>query len=375
MITSYYFKGPVSEPWEFEETKFGNLNLLVGASGSGKTKFLNTVFNFSNFVCAGQPFRSGQWKITVKTDTHEYRWEIEGETTEKGANEIVHEKLSRTTLPSPQHPEVLIERTRELFTFCGAKLPKLSSDKPSINLLKEEDSIRPFYETFARVQRRNFHDEGLRDALALQPIDPRQIRAIRSEGMHALWSQENALSAKMFLLKEHFERLYQLSIDTLKSIFPSIIECDVQIAKDVSVKIATSPIPVFVVKEKGVNRWIALHELSSGMQKVLLIITDIVSLPRGSIYIIDEYENSLGINAIDFLPQFLVDHGEGIQFLITTHHPYLINNVPVRCWKIFHRTGSKVTVRDGREFEEKYSKSKQQAFTQLINDPFYAGTE
>ncbi len=40
------------------------------------------------------------------------------------------------------------------------------------------------------------------------------------------------------------------------------------------------------------------------MQKVLLILTDVFILPEGGVYIIDEYENSLGLNAIDFLARF-----------------------------------------------------------------------
>jgi hypothetical protein len=106
-----------------------------------------------------------------------------------------------------------------------------------------------------------------------------------------------------------------------------------------------------------------------------VIISDIVSLPEGAIYIIDEYENSLGVNAIDFLPQFLLDYGEKVQFLITTHHPYLINSMPIKSWRVFHRKGSRVVIKNGAEFETKYGKSKQQAFVQLLNDPFYAGTE
>ncbi len=87
---------------------------------------------------------------------------------------------------------------------------------------------------------------------------------------------------------------------------------------------------------------------------------------------IDEYENSLGINAIDFLPQFILDNGKDIQFFITTHHPYLINQMPIKDWLVFHREGSTVKNKSGIELEGLYGKSKQQAFVQLINDPFYS---
>ncbi len=117
-----------------------------------------------------------------------------------------------------------------------------------------------------------------------------------------------------------------------------------------------------------------LHDLSSGMQKVLLIITDIITLPNNSIYIIDEYENSLGINAINFLPDFIISNGKDSQFITTSHHPYLINNIPVTDWQIFSRCGSTVTVKGGNELIGKYNKSKQDAFIQLMNDPAYTGS-
>ena len=170
----------------------------------------------------------------------------------------------------------------------------------------------------------------------------------------------------MFLLEKKFPELYKLAVETFEQVFPSIKECEVGIRPP-------GQVPVFLIKEMKVNRKIPVLELSSGMQKVLLIIADILTLPKGSIYIIDEYENSLGINAIDFLPGFLATHGIDIQFLVTTHHPYLINSMPIKTWRVFHRNGSKVSIKDGAEFEEKYGKSKQKAFVQLINDPFYTG--
>jgi len=98
---------------------------------------------------------------------------------------------------------------------------------------------------------------------------------------------------------------------------------------------------------------------------------DMFTLPDKTIYMIDEYENSLGINAINFLPEFLDDHGGDRQFILTTHHPYLINKVPISNWLVFSRKGSKVTIRQGDELKAKYSSSAQEAFTQLINDPAY----
>jgi hypothetical protein len=105
------------------------------------------------------------------------------------------------------------------------------------------------------------------------------------------------------------------------------------------------------------------------MVKVLLIITDVVTESPQTLYMIDEYENSLGVNAIDFLPAFLADCGGDRQFIITTHHPLLVNAVPVSDWFVFHRKGLNIRVMHGAEIESRYGHSKQQRFTQLINDP------
>lgn len=376
MLSSYYYKGAQFEEWEFEETELNNVNLIVGASGSGKTRYLNTIFNISSSIVRSEPFRPGYWKLTVKTEEYEYSWEYEGVRIED-KNQINKEFVKRKRINSQENFEVLISRTPGDFIFCETKLPKLQRDKPGITLLKEEEKIGPLYETFSKVQTRRFHDEGLKDAIALQGVPSELLKLSKSkDGMLALWKQQPALSAKMFLLQQNFPDLYRRVVDAFKQVFTSIKECDVQILKNPPMDIQVGVgIPVFFIKEEKVDQKIPLQELSSGMQKVLLIIADVITLPKGSIYIIDEYENSLGINAIDFLPEFLVDHGTNIQFFITTHHPYLINNMPMKTWRVFHRRGSKVSIKGGAEFEQRYGKSKQKAFIQLINDPFYSGSQ
>ncbi|MCK4818138.1 ATP-binding protein, partial [bacterium] len=129
----------------------------------------------------------------------------------------------------------------------------------------------------------------------------------------------------------------------------------------------------FAIKEKGMKKWIPAQQLSSGMKKVLLILTDLFILPEdGKVYLIDEYENSLGINAINFFPSVLFDVDSPSQFILTSHHPYLIGKIPVKNWIVLHRKKSRVLVKQGKELEERFGKSKQKAFIQLINDPFYS---
>ena len=368
MISSYYYKDTSSDEWEFQETELNNVNLIVGASGSGKTRYLNTIFNVSRAIVQDQPFIPGYWKLTIKTEEYEYVWECKGVIIDSG-RQIEKEFVKRKRRGSQEKFENLIDRTSDKFIFCEKELPKLQRDRSGISLLKEEEKIGPLFETFSKVQIRKFHDEGLKDALSFQDVSQELISLSKSKDkILALWKLQPTLSAKMFLLKKEISDYYKLAVETFERIFPSIKACYVNIQPP-------GVFPVFLIKEENINRNIPLHELSSGMQKVLLIIADIITLPKGSIYIIDEYENSLGINAIDFLPEFLITHGTNIQFLVTTHHPYLINSMHMKTWRVFHRNGSKIFIKGGAEFEEKYGKSKQKAFIQLINDPFYSGNQ
>ena len=85
--------------------------------------------------------------------------------------------------------------------------------------------------------------------------------------------------------------------------------------------------PVFCIKEKEITNWISVNDISSGMQKIFLLILDLFLMKDSGILLIDEYENSLGINAINFLPDLIYTISEKCQFIITSHHPYIINTV------------------------------------------------
>jgi len=376
VILKYSYKGQIEkDPWEFTTDTFDRINLFVGISGSGKSRFLNLLFNMARSVSKSLPFSHGKWEIEFLIDDVQYRWELNVNNKEEPQPFIEHEKL---TLTSNEDVVILIDRNRESFLFKGTKLPKLPRNKPGIALLNEEESILPIYNHFTHIQRRLFYESGLRDAMSYEAVPLHIIENIRKEkNIELIWKQELTVNTKMFLMKELYPELYDIAINNFINIFPFIKQCDVKATRARGVPIAPDSLMVtFCIKEKGIQNWLNLADLSSGMQKVLLIITDILLLPRNSTYIIDEYENSLGINAIDFLPDFLITYArKESQFFITTHHPYLINSMPIEYWRIFHREGSSVVVKNGSELKERYGKSKQKAFVQLINDPLYTGNE
>ena len=63
----------------------------------------------------------------------------------------------------------------------------------------------------------------------------------------------------------------------------------------------------------------------------------------------DEFENSLGVNCMGPLTDFILSRANDLQFIITSHHPYIINNIPKSYWKIVRRKGSAVRVTPASE--------------------------
>ncbi|MCH8041516.1 MAG: ATP-binding protein [Nitrospinae bacterium] len=374
MLTYYDFTQEVPHHWKILPINLKAVNLIVGASGSGKSRFLNTFTHFCEFITEEKEFYEGRWEVHAEAGGFLYKWEVESKKHSSKENEIFRELLTRE---SPNGPKInLIIRTSKSFKFNDKEMPKLRRDKLSVSLLKEEDDIAPIFSVFSKYLRRDFQGDSLTQASSLMPLPAQFNKKSKSDvdvKFENIWKEGHSLSSTLFILHRFFPKVFSSIVDSYKEVFPIIQEIKVDPHADPDAPVFPNKIlPVALVKEKGVSEWIPISQLSSGMKKVLLIITDIITLPKESIYMIDEYENSLGINAIDFLPQFILDKGKDIQYFITTHHPYLINQMPIKDWLVFHREGSTVKNKSGIELEALYGKSKQQAFVQLINDPFYS---
>src|ERR671932_527668 len=70
------------------------------------------------------------------------------------------------------------------------------------------------------------------------------------------------------------------------------------------------------------------------------------------------------INIFDDVTDLIMEN-RNIQFILTSHHPYIINNIGMEHWKIVTRKGGVVTVIDAKDLN--LGKSRHQAFMQLIN--------
>jgi hypothetical protein len=111
--------------------------------------------------------------------------------------------------------------------------------------------------------------------------------------------------------------------------------------------------------------------MSSGMQRYLSFLVHLSFAPRGTVALIDELESSFGINCLPAATDFLLSRAPDLQLILTSHHPYIIQKLPIDLWKIVTRKGSHVRVLNASAIPALQARSHVDRFTRLINLPEY----
>jgi predicted ATPase len=360
--------------WELEPTEFGRLNLLVGASGVGKTRTLEAILDLQR-IAKGKALSGVAWDVKFSVDGEDYRWRGEFEKKGKDANfshifsgqeleqnnenkpKILYENLSSSQ-------DSIVERQDSEIKFQGERVPvKLSAFKSAMNLFNEEEVVAPIHGAFTK-----------------RIVLSKQKRAEARFFVHEIPQQMNLgnireinldMIIKLALAHQNAVDVFEDIKRDFMDIFPNVEDVTVtlHLVRDIPAELPEelSQGKLFEVKlsikEVGVKNWIHDYYLSAGMLKTLLFIAEMYLAAEGTVVLIDEFENGLGINCIDVLNDLLLEDRE-LQYIMTSHHPYIINNVPMDYWKLVTRKGSTVKVRRAEEFQ--LGKSKHEAFMQLI---------
>lgn len=348
--------------WHLNETAFDDLILLVGASGVGKTRILKAIDTLKR-IANGEAFNGVKWKINFSDSSgNTYDW--------SGQFKKYEDRPLRSEWES-SYAEILTEniflnkekiafRSGEKTTFKGQKIPKLSYDYSLIKLLKEEDLIKPIYQSFRKIVFDSYDDKIFPNVMG-DNISEEDIGNFTQE--YSALNDSYELSGKLYLFSLKKPEIFEEIKEIYKEIFPLIEDMKVEPEKKLSNSVHFN-VHVYV-KEKGIKKWLSPFNLSSGMYKTLLLISEIYLCPDGTVILLDEFENSLGTNCINDVTSAILSSGRDIQFIITSHHPYIINNIDFKYWRIVTRKGSEVTINPAEKFN--LGRSKHKAFMQLIN--------
>lgn len=361
---------------------FPDLNLLVGISGAGKTSILKAISNLKR-IANGASINGVKWDVELLTnDNVRYHWLGEFEVRKArslikieedevnvndGENKV---SIIRETLLKDQ--DVLIARNQEVIEFKHSKTPKLPSYLSCIELFNQEEDVFPvrqefnkmifnplkfntsYYSTFDKIFRNDEYTEY--------------------NSLSELQSSQLPISDKLLITYEKYPDTFEIIKRKFLDIFPQVEDLKIEFLEpsklgDLFVSsnriVLLEEPPRIQIKEKNSHVWILDPNISSGMIKSLMFLATIKLSPDGSVILIDEFENSLGVNCLDTLTEDLLVNYRDLQFIITSHHPYIINNISPAYWKIVTRKGGVIQVHNAADFH--ISKTRQKAFIDLIN--------
>jgi hypothetical protein len=364
---------------------FSNLTLLVGVSGVGKTQIIKSILNLKRIV-NGESLNGVQWDITFETTNNiEYRWK--GEFENKGLiGEILdsEDEGSKFRILNEglyKEGNEFAKRDPSKIEFKKKRTPKLSPFKSLVEILSEEEDVAPVKEGFEKIIE---FDSDVRIEIIKERL--LKLAKLLENNLENNFLEENIKRSNLptklklaFVYKFLFDDVFQKIKKRFIQIFPQVedIKIGFDKNKDLEKALESSLFTTFLngfafvqIKEKGIDRWIIQQSISSGMFKTLMQISELYLAPEGSVILIDEFENSLGVNCIDVLTEDLLAQNRNLQFIITSHHPYIINNIGMEHWKIVTRRGGVVTVKDAKDFN--LGKSRHQAFIQLLNLEAYS---
>lgn len=378
----YYDK---ADSWQLEPVEFGDLSLLVGVSGVGKTKTLRAISNVAE-IAHGTSGNGVAWEIKFRTDDGvECDWQGEFENLGSARDISDYFKGSSHNIDKDEiqnDPPIIISeslfvdgqqivrRNENEIVFRERPTLRLSPNESVISLLKQEDDIAPIHRSFRRIV--------IAKSLTGGKIVNFNKLAEKYCSLSEIQNSDLDTLLKLALLNRCESKVFEEIKSKFISIFPQVEDVKTEILASLSqedVSLEVTQFPFFQVKEKNVDRWILPWELANGMLKSLGVISDLYLLPAGSVVLIDEIENSLGINCIDAIGD-LLSAKRDIQMIVTSHHPYIINTIDMKHWKILTRRGAVVRIRGAKDFERLSKKSMHDNFTRLLEiDEIVQGVE
>lgn len=350
--------------WNAQDIIFDDyLTLLVGASGVGKTQILRAVKDLSS-IAKGKSINGLEWNATFVCGDKTYQWNGGFATTEEdNVSYFMKERQEYTIINESLSCDgiVIINRKDEQIKFKDELTVKLDPSKSVITLLKEENDIKPVYNAFSQIFELMNDNDGIRISpfLSKKRDEIKELHQIH--GSRFLTPIE-----KLFLLRKGEMPQFEI----IKKMFTEIFTLVEDIDFSMEPLFDDTLYPVLKIKEKGVDAWIMQNSISSGMCRTLSQITFLVLAQDGDVILIDEFENGLGINCINQLAEQVLDADQDIQFIITSHHPYIINSIPFKKWKVVTRdcTDVKILTADELKIGEH---SKHEAFMQLVQTSAY----
>jgi hypothetical protein len=122
----------------------------------------------------------------------------------------------------------------------------------------------------------------------------------------------------------------------------------------------------YKIKVRGQRNFIQHRNIASGMLRTFNIIADLYLSNPETVFLLDELENSLGHNCLPHLEELILNHSFESQFIMTSHHPDIINKIPKENWIVIQREDDG-SIRNMAASKLPFFKSQHEPYLILLN--------
>ncbi len=351
-----------------DRTYFDKINLLVGVSGAGKTIILRVLSSYIDLIRKGNSVKNEcNFKMNFTVDTvssvDTYEWSIS--TTQSS----LVDKVTGSTAGYIVNKEELICNGKMLFARDNNKLeisgynslPKIPLDKSTIAVFKDDNLFKDINKAFVSVigldEQKNayidvpkeFYDEAFRVA---------KENMMSYEHM-ALYMSLMPLVVRLGIARSVYAEKFNMYMDKLKEIFPYISDVKIRLSK------STQNYVIVLCLQDDVE--VAQDRISSGIIKTMNVLAYLYFIAQNALIIVDEVENSLGINCLDDVIESIdcSVYEQNNQAILSSHHPYIINAVDSSKWRIVSQENGHITTKSANEVG--IDSKNRDGFFELIN--------
>jgi predicted ATPase len=302
----------------------------------------------------------------------QYSWSGEFSVTDEIAEDDDDLKENKSTIISENlvcDDEVLIERKGNIIKFKNQDVPKLLPNKSAIYLLKEDPIDNIVNEINKILLYDHTYSMGIQDSFF--GYDKTKM-STEYKSTNDIFNSKLNIPTKLVWASINDKILFSKIEKIFCDIFPFIegIRIDILDNTDLSAAPPFFRDALFIqIKEKNIEKWIPQFKISSGMFNALMHLCELYLCAENSIILIDELENSLGINCLGPISDEIVDNTKNTQFIITSHHPTIINSIEYNSWKVVTRNANNVLV---SKYDVDTMESAHDPYVQLINSIQYS---
>ena len=340
-----------------------DITLLVGLSGVGKTQILNAI-EYSLKLAVNKNLRLEPYNTTlcfqIGEEVYVWSYRIQQDHAEDifESKEIkyffAYEKLQNIK------GDILMQRTPDTIQVTGYdKVPTPKKDESLLVQYSEDAFVKPIISEMLKLYPIEI-EMDVRGAIAQESFNmfKAKIKESFKENEKQPFEKFSHLPVplKIYITKEYYPQMYAQIFSAVKELFMEINSID--IVEDPDREIYMVAIDVY-------GKRLLQHEISNVMLKTIYYIVELITMSKNSLVLIDEFENGLGVNCIDVLAELLLGERRDLQFVITSHHPKIINQISNKKWKIIERDIA--TVKNFTAEEYGIMHSQHDAYFNLIN--------